>query len=385
MGCRWRAPSRAQECARAWYALTVLTRYRDQQLMRFLPFSTGLSSRDIDIAVDLGTVNTVVCAQGGELVLVEPSIVAVDARSGAALAAGSEALPLLGGDGIAAIRPLRGGVIVDLHGAAEMLRCLIGNVQPHGRRQSPVIASMSGAVGAVQRRAVVEACRVAGLREGRLIATPIAAALGSGLPVGEPIGSMVLDLGGGRCEVAVISMGAVVASRSIPVGGCDFDQRIVAHLKRRHSVLIGEQTAEQIKVQIGSASIHAQDAQIEILARDMASETLKRVWITGQEIRGTLESQIKRVIQATKETLACTPPQLASDVMDLGITLTGGGSLLHGLAERLSRETGTPARVADGPFTCTAIGAARALDKQPLVLDRPRTANVAVTTAAVSN
>ena len=351
--------------------------------MRFLPFSTGLSSRDI--AVDLGTVNTVVCAQGGELVLAEPSIVAVDARSGATLAAGSEALQLLGGDGIAAIRPLRGGVIVDLHGAAQILRCLIGHVQPHGRRQSRVVASVSGAVGAVQRRAVVEACRSAGLREECLIATPIAAALGSGLPVHEPIGSMVLDLGGGRCEVAVISMGAVVASRSIPVGGCDFDQRIIAHLKRRHRVLIGEQTAERIKVQIGSASMHAPDAQIEILARDMASETLKRVRLTGQEIRGTLESQITRVIQATKETLACTPPQLASDVMDLGITLTGGGSLLHGLAERLSRETGTPARVADGPFTCTAIGAAKALDQQPLVPDRPRTPGVAVTTPAVSN
>ena len=351
--------------------------------MRFLPFSTGLSGRDI--AVDLGTVNTVVCAQGGELVLAEPSIVAVDARSGAALAAGRQALQLLGRDGVAAIRPLRGGAIVDIHGAAEMLRCLIGNVQPYGRRQSHVVASVPGAVGAVQRRAVVEACRVAGLREGRLIAAPIAAALGSGLPVGEPIGSMVLDLGGGRCEVAVISMGAVVASRSIPVGGWDFDQRIVAHLKRTHRVLIAEQTAEQIKVQIGSASIHTQDARIEILARDIASETLKRVLLTGQEIRGTLESQITRIIQATKETLACTPPQLASDVMDRGITLTGGGSLLHGLAERLSRETGTPARVADGPFTCTAVGAARALDKQPLVPDRPCTPGVAVTTAAVSN
>ena len=351
--------------------------------MRFLPFSTGLSGRDI--AVDLGTVNTVVCAQGGEVVSAEPSIVAVDARSGAPLAAGREALELLGGDGIAVIRPLRGGVIVDLHGAAEMLRCLMANVQHRGRRQSRVVASVSGAVGAVQRRAVVEACRVAGLRKGCLIATPIAAALGSGLPVGEPIGSMVLDLGGGRCEIAVISMGAVVASRSILVGGCDFDQRIVAHLKRRHRVLIGEQTAEQIKVQIGSASMHVQDAQIEILARDMASETLKRVRLTGEEIRGTLESPITRVIQATKETLACTPPQLASDIMDHGITLTGGGSLLHGLAERLSRETGTPTRVADGPFTCTAIGAARALDKQPLLPNRPCTTGVAVTTAAVSN
>ena len=350
--------------------------------MRFLGFSTGSSSRDI--AVDLGTVNTVVCAQGGELVVAEPSVVAVDARTGAVLASGREALELLGGDGIAAIRPLKGGVIVDLHGAAEMLRCLIGSLLPHRRRQPRVVASVPGAVGAVQRRAVVEACRMAGLREARLIATPIAAALGTGLPVAEPTGSMVLDLGGGRCEVAMISMGALVASRSIPIGSCDFDQRIVAHLKRRHGVLVGEQTAEQIKVQIGSASIHAQDAQIEIVARDIASETLKRVRLTGQEIRATLDSPITRIIQATKETLACTPPQLASDVIDRGITLTGGGCLLHGLADQLSRHTGTPARVADLPFTSTAIGAARALPKQPRVPNHPRTPGVPATTAAPS-
>ena len=351
--------------------------------MRFRSFSAG--SWSPDIAVDVGTVNTVVCAQGGEVVVVEPSIVAVDARTGAALAAGSEALELLGGDGITAIRPLKDGVIVDLHRAAEMLRCLIGNVQPRRRRQSRVVASVSGAVGAVQRRALVEACKVAGLREGRLIATPIAAALGIGLPVAEPTGSMVLDLGGGRCEVAVISMGALVASRSIPVGSCDFDQRIVAHLKRRHGVLVGEQTAEQIKLQIGSASTHTTGAQIEILARDMASETLKRVRLTGQEISGTLEILITRIIQAAKETLACTPPQLASDVLERGITLTGGGSLLHGLAEQLGHYTGTPARVTERPFTSTAIGAAKALDKQPRVPQHPHAPGVAVTTAAASS
>ena len=345
--------------------------------MRFFPFSAGSWSRDI--AVDLGTVNTVVCAEGGELVVAEPSIVAVDARTGAALAAGSAALELLTEDGIVAIRPLKDGSIVDLHGAAELLRCLIGNVQPHSRRQPRVVASVSGALSAVQRRAVLEACRLAGGREGRLIATPIAAALGSGLPVAEPTGSMVLDLGGGRCEVAVMSLGAVVASRSIPVGSCDFDQRIVAHLKRRHAILVAEHTAEQIKVHIGSASTHAKDAQIEILARDMASETLKRVRLTGQQIHGTLESPITRIIQATKDTLACTPPQLASDVMDRGILLSGGGSLLHGLAEQLGRQTGTPARVADRPFTSTAIGLTRALDKQPRAPDRLHAPGVAVT------
>jgi rod shape-determining protein MreB and related proteins len=334
--------------------------------MRLLRFSPGFLYRDV--AVDLGTANAVVCAQGGDLVVVEPSIVAVDARAGRAVAAGREALELLGREGITAIRPLKDGVIVDLPRAAEMLRRLIGNVHRYGPVRPRVVASVSGGVSAVQRRAVLNACMAAGVREVRLIAAPVAAALGSGLPVDEPIGSMVLDLGAGRGEVAVISMGAIVASRSIPVGGCEFDRRIVAHFKRSHRVLIGEQTAEQIKVQIGSGPPQpppSEEAQIEILARDVASQKLRSVRLTRQEILGALEGPITRVIQAVNETLAATPPQLACDVMDRGITLTGGSSLLHGLAERLSRQTGTPARVADRPCTCTAIGAAQSLDTQP--------------------
>ena len=348
--------------------------------MRFLPFAFGFSRRDV--AVDLGTVNTTVCAQGGELVVAEPSIVAVDAGTGGALAVGSEAGELLDGEGISIIRPLKVGMIVDVEAAAEMLRRLIGNVRRYVGGRPRVLASVSGAVSAVQRRAVVEACMMAGGREVRLISTPIAAALGSGLPVQEPTGSMVLDLGGGRCDVAVISMGAIVASRSIPVGGCDLDRRIVAHLKRRHRVLIGEQTAEQIKLQIGSASTHVEDAQMEILARDIASGGLKRVRLTRQEIRGVLEDPIAQVIRAAQETLACTSPELACDVMDRGILLTGGASLLHGLAERLSCHTGTPARVAERPGTCIAIGAARALDHQSLVVNRACAPALTVTTAA---
>ena len=347
--------------------------------MRFLPFAAGFSSRDV--AVDLGTVNTIVCAQGGELVVSEPSVVAVDARTGAGLAAGSEALGLLGGEGVAIIRPLNAGMIVDVGAAAEMLRRLIDKVQRYGRGRPRVVASVPAAASRVQRRAVVEACMTAGGREARLIATPIAAALGCGLPVPEPTGSMVLDLGGGRCDVAVISMGAIVASRSIPVGGCDFDRRIVAHLKRRHRVLIGEHTAEQIKLQIGSASTRAEQTRTEIVARDMASEALKRVRLTGAEIRSVLERPIAQVFQAAQETLACTPPELACDVMDHGITLIGGGSLLHGLAEGLSRHTGTPTRVAELPCSCTAIGAARALDKQSVEPNRASPPALAVTSA----
>ncbi|MBV9417863.1 MAG: rod shape-determining protein [Solirubrobacterales bacterium] len=347
--------------------------------MRFLPFASGFSRRDV--AVDLGTVNTTVCAQGTELVVAEPSLVAVDAGAGGALAAGSEARELLGGEGVSIIRPLQDGMIVDVETAAELLRRLISNVRRYVGARPRVLASVSGAVSAVQRRALVEACLVAGGRDVRLIATPIAAALGGGLPVQEPIGSMVLDLGGGRCDVAVISMGAIVASRSIPIGGDDLDRRIAVHLKRRHGVLIGEQTAEQIKLQIGSASI-VEDAQMEILARDIASGGLKRVRLTSQEIRGVLEGPIAQVIRAAQETLACTPPELACDVMDHGILLTGGGSLLRGFAERLSRHTGTPTRVAERPCACTAIGAARALDNQSLVVDRACAPALTVTTAA---
>ena len=248
-------------------------------LMRFLPLSTGCSSRDI--AVDLGTANTVLSARGGELVVSEPTMVAVDTRTGGWLAVGREALELRGRDGIAAIRPLKDGVIVDLQGTEEMLRYLIAKVRRHRRPRPRVLASVPSGVSGVQRHAVAEACLAAGAREARLVAAPIAAALGSGLPVAEPTGSMVLDIGAGMSEVAVISLGTIVASQSIPVGGHTFDERIVTHLKRAHGVLIGEQTAEQIKLQIGSLSPYGQDAQIQILGRDMASEMLKSVALTS--------------------------------------------------------------------------------------------------------
>ena len=328
--------------------------------MRFFPFSTGFCSRDI--AVDLGTANTVLSARGGEFVVSEPSVVAADARTGEPLAAGSEAVDLLGREGIAAIRPLKDGVIADLGATEELLRHLIGRVRRYRGVRPRVIAAVPAGVSGVQRRAVAQACVAAGAREARLIAKPIAAALGSGLPVQEPTGSMVLDIGAGTSEVALISMGAIVASRSIPIGGHEFNERIVAHLKREHSVLIGQQTAEQIKLQIGSASPCGQDAEIETIGRDRGSERLKTVRLTSQEIRGALEWPLTQITEATKETLTDTPPQLACDVMDRGITLAGGGSLLHGLAERLGRETGMSARLAHSPSTCVAIGSSRSVE-----------------------
>jgi len=337
-------------------------------LMRLLPACTGLCGGDI--AVDLGTANTVVSARSGELVVSEPSVVAVDACTGGQLAAGGEALELLGRDGVAAVRPLKDGVIVDLDGAALMLRHLLRKVRRYRRPRPSLIASVSSGATGVQRRAVAEACMAAGAREARLIAKPIAAALGSGLPVGEPTGSMVLDTGAGTSEVAMISMGSIVASRSIVVGGDEFDQRIVAHLKREHGVLVDTQTAERIKVQIGSASPLVQEGQIEIVGRDRASEMLKTVRLTSQEIRGVLERPLARIIDATMETLARTPPELAADVIDRGITLTGGGSLLPGLAQRLGLETAMPVQVSDHACACTAIGSARSVGRQ-LTRSRP--------------
>ena len=243
-------------------------------LTRSLPFSTGFCSRDI--AVDLGTANTVLSARGGEAVVSEPSVVAADARTGEPLAAGSEALELLGREGIAAIRPLKHGVVADLRATEELLRHLIGKVRRHRRAKPRVIAAVPTGVSGVQRRAVAQTRVAAGAREARLIAKPIAAALGSGLPVEQPTGSMVLDIGAGTSEVAMISMGAIVASRLIHIGGDEFDERIVTHLKRKHGVRISQQAAEQIKVQIGSASPYGHDAPIEILGRRRPSRRSKR-------------------------------------------------------------------------------------------------------------
>lgn len=349
--------------------------------MRFPP--TSIAFRTRGVAVDLGTANTVLCARGGELVVLEPSVIAADAHTGEPLAAGSDAVDLFGREGVAAIRPLKAGVIADLPATEELLRHLISRVRRRGRPPR-VVASVPTGVSDVQRRAVAQACVAAGAREVRLIAKPIAAALGSGLPVEEPIGSMVLDIGAGTSEVAVISMGAIVASRLIPVGGHDLDERILSHLKREHAVVVGRRTAEQIKLQIGSAARHGQGPHVETLGRDMASECLRTVTLTSQEIRCALERPLTWIIEATREILRSTPPQLACDVMDRGITLTGGGALLHGLADRLRLATGIPARLADGPSTCVAIGAMRLVDSGPTRSQSPAPRALVATPAAAS-
>jgi rod shape-determining protein MreB len=350
-------------------------------MMKPFPW-TGLAGRHI--AIDLGTANTVLAARGGEIVVSEPSLVAVDDRTAETLAVGREALDLLGREEISTVPPLAGGVIGDLELTAVLLRHLIGRVQRCRWAPPRVLASAPSGVSDVQRRAVAEACVSAGAREARLVAKPIAAALGSGLPVEHPIGSMVLDIGAGGSEVATISMGAIVASRFVAVGGHEFDQRIITHLKREHRVLIGRQTAEDIKLEIGSASPDGPHSQTEIRGRDITSGRLRAARLTSQEIRGALEQPLTKIIEAITETLAETPPQLACDVMDRGIMLAGGSSRLYGLAERVRLKTGMPAHIADSPHTCVAIGLAKVLENDAA---RPRSSarRAVLTTAATAS
>ena len=349
--------------------------------MRLSPSVIGV--RRWDVGVDLGTETSVLSARGGELVIVAPSLVAVDAHTGAALAAGSEALELLGRHGTAAIRPIKDGAIFDLERTAELLRHLIAKVERYGRSRSRVVASVPSGMSALQRRAVADACLAAGACQARLIARPIAAALGCGLPVHEPIGSMVLDIGANSSEAAMISMRAIVASQPIRIGSDDFDRRIVAHLRRTHQLLIGEHAVQHIKAQVDSPRPDPHAAHIDIAGHDLATGTLRSVRLTNHEIRTLLNTPITRIIEATIDTLARTPPQLAADVIDRGITLTGNESLLPGIAQQISLATGTPTHIADSTGRCAAIGAAKSVDEQPVRAQRSaRTASpIAATTS----
>ncbi|MEI7889843.1 MAG: rod shape-determining protein, partial [Actinomycetes bacterium] len=289
--------------------------------MGFFSDLLGLNGRDM--AVDLGTANTLVYVRGRGIVLSEPSVVAVDSRSGEVHAVGSEAKRMLGRTPgtISAIRPLKDGVIADFDVTEEMLRHFIQKVH-QGRFAHPrVVVCVPSGVTGVEQRAVEEACLSAGARQAYLIEEPMAAAIGSGLPVGEPTGSMVVDIGGGTSEMAVISLGGIVVAKSIRVAGDEFDEAIVDYVKRDYKVLIGTQTAEEVKVQIGSASPMAEELQAEIRGRDLVSGLPKTVVLTSEEIRTALEGPIQQILGAVRETLDQTPPELASDIMDRGIMM----------------------------------------------------------------
>src|SRR5881397_365600 len=318
-----------------------------------------------DMAVDLGTANTLVYVRGRGIVLSEPSVVAVDARTGEVHAVGVEAKRMLGRTPgtIRAIRPLKDGVIADFDVTEEMLRHFIQRVHQNRFAHPRVVVCVPSGVTGVEKRAVEEACLSAGARQAYLIEEPMAAAIGAGLPVGEPTGSMVLDVGGGTSEVAVISLGGIVVSESIRIGGDEQDEAIVNYCKHEHKLLIGQQTAEEVKLEIGSAAPLPEEVTTEIRGRDMVTGLLKTIMLTSAEVRGALEEPISQIVVAVKETLDRTPPELASDIMDRGITLAGGGALLQGMDQRLREECQMPAQLTESPLTCVAVGSGRSLEE----------------------
>lgn len=319
-----------------------------------------------DMAVDLGTANTKVHVKGRGLVLMEPSVVAIEKDAGRILAVGSEAKRMLGRTpgNIVAIRPLKDGVIADFDVTESMLRYFIQRV--HKRRfavRPRVVVCVPSGVTEVEKRAVFEATIQAGARAAYLIEEPMAAAIGAGLPIQDPTGNMVVDIGGGTTEVAVISLGGIVCSESIRVGGDECDEAIIAHVKREYNVMIGERTAEEIKIEIGSAYPLPEEEDVEVRGRDLLTGLPKNIILSSEEIRAAMEEPIGAVVLAIKSTLEKTPPELSSDVMDRGIVLTGGGALLRGLDERLRQETGMPVHITENPLTCVVIGSGKALEE----------------------
>lgn len=336
---------------------------------------TGFGGRDM--AVDLGTANTLVYVRGRGIVLSEPSVVAVDSRTGEVHAVGVEAKRMLGRTpgSIQAIRPLKDGVIADFEITEEMLRHFIQRVHQNRFAHPRVVVCVPSGVTGVEKRAVEEACLSAGARQAYLIEEPMAAAIGAGLPVADPTGSMVLDVGGGTSEVAVISLGGIVVSESIRVGGDEMDEAIVNHCKHEHKLLIGQQTAEEVKLEVGSAATPLEEITTEIRGRDMVTGLPKTIMLTSDEVRSALEEPVSQIVGAVKDTLDRTPPELAGDIMDRGITLAGGGALLQGMDERMRRECQMPAQLTESPLTCVAVGSGRSLEEFEVIHRMNRNSN----------
>ena len=330
--------------------------------MGILGYLNGFGGRDM--AVDLGTANTLVYVRGRGIVLSEPSVVAIDHASGEVHAVGVEAKRMLGRTPgtISAIRPLKDGVIADFDVTEQMLRHFIQKVHQNRFAHPRVVVCVPSGVTGVEKRAVEEATRNAGARDAFLIEEPMAAAIGAGLPVSEPTGNMIVDVGGGTTEVAVISLGGIVVSVSLRVGGDEMDEAIISHTKREYKLLIGNQTAEEIKLEVGSAFRMKDEVQAEVRGRDMLTGLPKTVIISSEEVRHALEEPVTQIVDAIKSTLDKTPPELAADIMDRGIVLAGGGALLTGLDDRLRHETQMPVQLAESPLTCVAVGSGRSLE-----------------------
>jgi len=316
------------------------------------------------MAIDLGTANTLVYVRNVGIVLNEPSVVAINVRSNRALAVGMEAKRMIGRTPsyIRAIRPLRDGVIADFDITEKMLRYFIHKVHRRKWAKPRIVICVPSGITPVERRAVEEAAYHAGARRAYTIEEPMAAAIGTGLPVGEPSGSMVVDIGGGTTEVAVISLGGIVESRSIRIGGDEQDQAIIDWVKKEYNLLLGERTAEQIKMAIGSAFPYADEPAAEVRGRDLVTGLPKTIVLTSPEIREAVEEPVQQIVDAVKYTLDKTPPELSADIIERGIVVTGGGGLLRGIDERLAHETGMPIVSADRPLQSVVLGSGRCLE-----------------------
>lgn len=333
-----------------------------------------------DMGIDLGTANTLVYMKGKGVVAREPSVVAIQANTKQVLAVGEEAKKMIGRTpgNIIAIRPLRDGVIADFDITKSMLKYFIKKATKRRTFFQPrVVVCVPSGVTEVEKRAVEEAAIHAGARDAYLIEEPMAAAIGAGLPVQDPTGSMIVDIGGGTTEVAIISLGGIVTSRSIRVGGDELDESIVNFIKKEYSLMIGERTAEEVKITIGSADENSELVTREIRGRDMISGLPKTLEVSSREISLAMKEPINNILESIKSTLEKTPPELASDVMEQGIMLTGGGALLNGLDSLIAEETGMPVHIADRPLDCVAIGTGKALEsievlKKTLVNNKKR-------------
>lgn len=318
-----------------------------------------------DMAVDLGTANTLVYVRGRGVVLNEPSVVAINQNTGHILAVGGEAKRMVGRTPghISAVRPLKDGVIADFDVTEKMIRYFIHRVHRRRWAKPRIVMCVPSGITGVEQRAVEEAGYQAGARKVHIIEEPMAAAIGAGLPVHEPTGNMVVDIGGGTTEVAVISLGGIVTSMSLRVGGDEMDEAIITYMKKEYSLMLGERTAEEIKVAIGSAFPLPGEPQAEIRGRDLVSGLPKTIIISAEEARRAIEEPITQIVDSVKNTLDRTPPELAADIMDRGVVLIGGGAVLRGMDERLKHETGMPVHIAESPLHAVVLGAGRCLEE----------------------
>jgi len=324
-----------------------------------------------DLAIDLGTANTVVYVKGKGIVCNEPSVVVFRKDDRRIIAVGSEAKRMLGKtpQNVVAIRPVKDGVIADFDATGEMLKYFIRKAHNRKSFVAPrIVIGVPSGITQVEQRAVKDAAQASGAREVYLIEEPMAAAIGVGLPVSEPFGNIIVDIGGGTTDVAVISLGGIVYSKAVRVAGDKMDEAIIAYIKRKYNILIGERTAEEIKIEIGSAyKVDSQKRTLEIKGRDLLSGVPRSVVVTEDEIREALKEPVSIIVDTVKTTLENTPPELAADIVDRGIVLAGGGALLRGLDRLLSEETGVPAIVAEDPLTAVVRGAGKMLDDLELL------------------